>query len=356
MSWFVIWIAHINIGFFSRKLKAIKLDDFKSDIKQATKHSIQINKLDVVVDYYNNELKNILDIHAPMQSRTVSLRNPTPWSSEDIKPEKLKRRRLERKWRRSRLQVDHDCFKSQKNRVNAMLNAFKIKFYSNLVKKNFNNPRALFKIINRALHRKEDTSIPFHVSEIDVANEFSTFFKDKIQSIHDYLDNPQLSSMPDDQSHDQPKYISLLTEFKSLNEDEVKKLILKSPNKHCELDPIPTTLLHEILPLLTKIINLSLHLGDIPNSLQKAIIKPLLKKLGLELINKNYRPVSNLTFLSKIIERAKAKQLIDHLTNNNLMDNLQSAYREGHSTGTALLRVQNDILMEVDKGNVVINY
>ncbi len=86
-----------------------------------------------------------------MQSRTVSLRNPTPWSSEDNKPEKQKRRRLERKWRRLRHQVDHDCFKSQKNRVNAMLNAFKIKFYSNLVK-NSNNPRALFKIINQALH------------------------------------------------------------------------------------------------------------------------------------------------------------------------------------------------------------
>ncbi len=205
---------------------------------------------------------------------------------------KQKRRRLERKWKRSPLQVDHDCFKSQKNRVNAMLNAFKIKFYSNLVKKNSNNPRALFKIINWALHRKEDTPLPFRVSEIDLANEFSTFFKDKIQSIRDYLDNPQLSSIADDQSHDQPKYISLLTEFKSLSGDNVKRLILKSPNEHCELDPIPTSLLHkcidEILHLLTKIIKLSFHLGDIPNLLKNAIIKPLLKKLGLELINKNY--------------------------------------------------------------------
>ncbi len=49
-----------------RKLKAIKLNDFKSDIKQATKDSIKINDLDVLVDYYNNELKNILDRHAPI--------------------------------------------------------------------------------------------------------------------------------------------------------------------------------------------------------------------------------------------------------------------------------------------------
>ncbi len=64
-----------------------------------------------------------------------------------------------------------------------------------------------------------------------------------------------------------------------------------------------------------------------PTSLKKAIIKPMLKKLGPELINKNYRPVYNLTFLS--------------------------AYREGHSTETALLRVQNDILMEQRQGSYV---
>ncbi len=80
----------------------------------------------------------------------------------------------------------------------------------------------------------------------------------------------------------------------------------------------------------------------------------MLKKLVLELINKNYRPVSNLTFLSKLIERVVAIQLVDHiLNNNNLMDKFQSAYREGRSTETALLRVQNDILMELDKGKVV---
>ncbi len=77
--------------------------------------------------------------------------------------------------------------------------------------------------------------------------------KTKIQSIRDNLDNAQLSYFPDDGAHDQPKYTSLPTEFKSLNEDKVKKLILESPNKHCELDPIPTSLLREcigeILPL-----------------------------------------------------------------------------------------------------------
>jgi hypothetical protein len=341
-----------------RKLKKIKVDELKNDIKLTSENGKAIKDLTTLVDYYNDELSKIFDKHAPEQHRLVTLRKPTPWTSDDIKPEKKVRRRLERKWRSTRLQVHYNAFKAQRNRVNAMLNTFKVKYYSDLIRKNANNPKALFKIINRALHRKEATPMPQHTSEVDLANEFSNFFKDKIHSIRDYLDNPQENSGSESSWKDQPRFTTKLTKFKILSEADVKKIVLKSPNKYCELDPIPTALLREcideILPILTTIINLSLQLGNMPKSLKTAIITPLLKKLGLELVKKNYRPVSNLAFLSKLIERTVAMQLVDHLMENDLMDMFQSAYREGHSTETALLRVQNDILMELDRGNVVL--
>jgi len=111
--------------------------------------------------------------------------------------------------------------------------------------------------------------------------------------------------------------------------------------------------IEEVLPLLTKIINLSLTLGEMPSDLKIPIIKPLLKKLGLDLVKQNYRPVSNLPFLGKLIERIVALQIVDHLQANYLMNTFQSAYREYHSTETALLKVQNDILMHLDKSNTV---
>ena len=88
-----------------------------------------------------------------------------------------------------------------------------------------------------------------------------------------------------------------------------------------------------------------------PSCLKSAIVQPLLKKPSLDNnILRNFTPVSNPPFLSKVIEKVLAVRLLDHMTANNLMDPMQSAYRKGHSTETALLRVHNDIIRAVDKG------
>ena len=88
--------------------------------------------------------------------------------------------------------------------------------------------------------------------------------------------------------------------------------------------------------------------GDFPASYNSAIISPLIKKQGLDSeILKNYRPVANLSFISKTI----ATQIHSHLINNDIVDNFQSAYKMGHSCETALLRVYNDIVTTIGRGN-----
>ena len=110
--------------------------------------------------------------------------------------------------------------------------------------------------------------------------------------------------------------------------------------------------MNELLPTITERVNHSLQTSTFDPSFRCALVRPLLKKPGLDRNNlQNYRPVSNLPFISKIIEKAVSEQLNQHLVTNNLRDPFQSAYSKAHSTETALLKVHNDITLALDQGN-----
>ena len=135
-----------------------------------------------------------------------------------------------------------------------------------------------------------------------------------------------------------------------------KKIISGMNNTTCSSDPLPTRLLmshlYAIVPILQHIVNLCLTTGDFPISCKSSIVIPLIKTPGLDReMLKNYRPVSNLSYLSKVIEKVISILILGHILDNNIVDSFQSAYRAGHSCETALLHVYNDIVTTVGKGN-----
>ena len=131
------------------------------------------------------------------------------------------------------------------------------------------------------------------------------------------------------------------------------------PTKTCSLDPLPTWLMKDpqlssLIPVITIIINRSLSEGYVPQAFKIANVCPRLKKPSIDQnALESYRPVSNLPFLSKVLEKVVAQQLIAYLEENGLMDPLQSAYRKAHSTETAMLKVKCDADLILDDGDGV---
>ena len=137
------------------------------------------------------------------------------------------------------------------------------------------------------------------------------------------------------------------------NSTEIRNVIKSCNNSSCQLDPIPTWLLkcciEELLLLLEAIFNNSLSNGTFPSEFKSALIRPLLKRPNLDTDElKNYRPVSNLDFVAKVLEKLVIIRLEEHMETHSLHDPMQSAYKKAHSTETALVKISNDILQATD--------
>ena len=99
--------------------------------------------------------------------------------------------------------------------------------------------------------------------------------------------------------------------------------------------------------------NASFAQCTLPVSQKRAVTRPILKKPSLDPLDLNsYRPISNLSFVSKMVERVVDSRLVAYCDNNDLIPGYQSAYRRHHSTETALVRLYNDMVHVIDNGQV----
>ena len=157
-----------------------------------------------------------------------------------------------------------------------------------------------------------------------------------------------------------PDYVTtecMFHAFRPVSPDDVAEAVRKLPNKQCSTDPMPTWLLKDcvddLAPYLTLTFSLSLQSGVVPAVFKASVICPRLKKACLDPSDvKNYRQISNLTVMSKLLERIVASQLVSYLSENDLLPDRQSAYRAFRSTETVIARLLSDILTALDAGDI----
>ena len=322
-----------------RKLKAIDDSLFQHDLKHLFSELQEICELEEIVSAYDKGLTDILDKYAPIISKKVTVWHTVPWFNKDAQKLKTQTRTAERHWFRCKSAENWNEYCRIRNIYKKHLNISKYIFISQKISACGNDKKMLFGAISDLTGHTQTNPLPDGVSDERLADDFATFFHTKVEKISSDLDGHPLH-VPE--KTDVPTFCN----FTQIDVETTEKLINNAKPTTCDLDPIPSHLVKQhsklFAPVICKIVNISLSSGRFASSWKKAIVKPLLKKPTLDHIKKNYRPVSNLSFLSKLVEKASMLSFSGHVENNNLLPEYQSAYRE--ATETLLLKVYNDIL------------
>ena len=339
----------------SRNIKGISHCSFSHDLNAMVSNfeTSSNNNADTLANAYNESLRSIIDKHAPILKRTVKDRHSSPYMNDEVREARRVMRRAERKWRKRTidLHIYRDIYKNELKKYNKIKEYHKKQHITSKIE-SCTTQKQIFVTADELLGKKKTKVLPTIFDITELPEKFSQYFSEKVKSIRDELDKD--NSMPLNYNVFEGPYFSY---FQEVTVDDVIKTINSMPTKTCSLDPIPTEMtkqyLHEISPLITTIINTSLSSGKVPITFKKAIVIPLLKKKGLDQnVLKNYRPVSNLPFIAKVLERIVLKQLQNHLNVNDLVETYQAAYRSAHSTETAVLGAVNNLLLQNDLHNV----
>ena len=329
-----------------RKLKTIDTEAFQRDLSL---ESITTSNLDDMVMEYGHQMRATLDKHAPVITRNTVVRHTNLWFNDDLKNQKKKVRHREKIWRRYKLDSNWTALKVERSKYRHMLKQARITSIKDEINDCRGDTKKLYKLVANLTNTASQNPLPETLDDELLANEFAEFFIGKIQKIRNDLDDlplyePSESAVP------------TFSSFKPMSSEEVLKVITSMPSKSCELDEIPMNLLKKIAPsiveFITKLVNVSLGQGVFTSSWKITLVKPLLKKVGLELIKTNFRPVSNLPFLSKLIEKCMLAQFNNHCAQHNLLPDYQLAYHEDFSCEMALVRLVDKALWAMEHQRV----
>lgn len=181
-------------------------------------------------------------------------------------------------------------------------------YYTEFIEENSYDQGKLFKASKSLLNLQADKTLPPYDDASTLANEMGEYFVQKVTTIRDKLDNYCPPNSPSHAPKTSDCYNgTVLSQFDCLSEKNIWDMIVTSNKKCCPLDPIPASILSTyvdiLLPAITKMVNLSLQSGKFPENWKNALVRPLLKKSGLDqTVFKNFRPISNLQFVSKLTE------------------------------------------------------
>ena len=328
----------------------------------------KVTDVDIQTELLQEKMKKLLDAHCPEKELTISSRTlrREPWLTKGLMTSCRKSREL---YKKTLDLSTNNClsvlkYKQYSNTLTRLKRHAKVTYYQSKCAEFRNNTKNLWKIINKITGKVNNKSEVIDCIRIDkvrcyssqlIANEFGEFFAsigrtyaNKIpkakQDLHYYL-----SKIPCEE-----KSIYLLPTTAC----EISKLICKLPNKSSSgYDKINNILLKklnkELSVPIAMICNNSLKSGKFPTQMKTAIVVPLYKSKGRDYVN-NYRPISLLMTISKLLEKVIYKRVYGFLTETKQIYDSQYGFRAGHSCENAISEVLGEIVKALQNGKTTV--
>ena len=332
-----------------RSYRPEKIEAFKSKLKETNWDNVlKENNPSEAFENYFKKIEDIFNTSFPLKTSNKAKKyKEPPWLTQQSKLAYRAEKKAFLKFIKNRNDESKKEHMLKKKEAQKTIRDDKIQYYKDFFRNHNADAKSIWLKINSIInkHKSKKEEIPCitinetsQVKDSDIANTFNNFFSSVGMSLATKFQN----------SHQETKeYLDTIPtvtnklKFHQISEIELNNIIKKmKPKLSCGPDNIPTKIMINIaraIPkVIIKLINISLNTGFIPDILKQSNIIPIHKK-GIKTDPNNYRPISLLCSLSKILEKAVAIQLNDHLERNNIISNSQFGFRKGTGTSHALL-------------------
>ena len=323
-----------------RDFRKFNKNAFMQDMSLAPWGNIEAvddDDIDNKVTIFENIHKEIIDKHAPFRTFRVT-RPAAPWLTDEIKDLMDNRDKYKNKFNQDKNPNTDLLYKDLRNRVTHAIRKSKIKCFNDRINTKIKDPKQFHQALKTfsVVESKINNNDHCHINP-SALNE--AFLKNNNAKVSDTLIEDEVSEIL--KKSKEPAF-----SFSEVSIGDVLKMVRTIKSNASGVDCISAYFLklgieHSVYAF-TDIINASLKYSKFPERWKKALVKPL-PKVSNPTIASDYRPISLLPAFSKILEKLVAKQMVEYLKRTGYLDNLQSAYKQSHSTITALLNVTDDI-------------
>lgn len=332
-----------------RDFKNINIEQLRIDVEEAPWEQVVLSSdIDTKVGKFNELIAKLMDKHVPVKNIIVKHR-PTPWMNREIRRLISKRNKARKRHSKNKTEENYERFRQLRNKTKQAIRNAKIRYYHSILNK------ASTKDIWKGIRSLGISSKSNNIDSQDfpvTANELNAHYS-SVSSV----DNPQVIERTIDEYLNKKEPENEKFHFKYVHANEIRKAVLSITSKAVGIDRISVAFLKLVLdwllPAIEHIFNFCLQSSVFPKIWKMSNIKPIPKcKNPTEC--KDFRPVSILCVLPKALEKLVHEQISEYIDCYKLSNPLQSGFKKGHSTTTALIKVTDDLRKGIDQKKVSI--